>query len=204
MRIIAIAAIVRALAGCKATADRTVSEYAKVNRVDLVRFGHEVVYPNGSRDPSTAEAERLDSFLRDIQVTSNDMVLLDGGSPVRRAALGARLAYRNLKVRQTGNNGAAGRVKVIVERYVVTPPTCSDWSKPVGQDSENTPRSGFGCANTANLGMMVANPRDLIRGQTPGAAGGEAVSGAIRRYRAGKITKLQDDNSLDSFSGGSR
>ena len=34
---------------------------------------------------------------------------------------------------------------------------------------------------------MLADPGDLLRGRTLGPADGEALSGSIRRYRAGKI-----------------
>lgn len=201
MRILAMFLVIVALAGCKATADRPLSEYVKTNKVDLVRFGHEVMYRNGARDPSAEERWRLDAFLRNIQIGSGDIILLDGGSPEQRVALGARLAYRHLSVHQTGVDGAPGRVNVVVERYIVTPPNCPDWSKPMGEDFENTPIAGFGCANTANLGMMVVNPRDLIRGNTPGPADGEAVSAAIKRYRDGEIRELLEDDRTSSFEG---
>ena len=165
-------------------------------------FEHDVVYRNGARDPSGAERHKLDRFLREIQVGSGDTVILDGGLPAQRLALGARLAYRHLSVHQTGEDGSPGRVRVHVERYVVTPPNCPDWSKPMGEDGENTPMPGFGCANTANLGMMVVNPRELLRGSTPGPSDGQAVSAAIRRYRNGKITALPDDDRVSGFAGG--
>jgi pilus assembly protein CpaD len=199
MRTLLTLMVLVAISGCKATADRPLSEYTQKNKVDLVRFEHEVMYRNGARDPSNSERARLDAFFRNIQVGAGDAILLDGGSPGQRIALGARLAYRHLSVQQTGVNGTPGRVNVLVERYIVTTPTCPNWSKPVGEDSENTPMTGFGCSNTANLGMMVVNPRDLVRGSTPGPSDGEAVSAAVRRYREGKVTKLLDDDRASGF-----
>lgn len=202
MRILMTLLVIAAVAGCKATADRAPSAYTKENKVDLVRFEHDVMYNNGARDPSAAERAKLDTFLRDIRIGSGDYILLDGGSPDQRIALGARLAYQHLNVQQTHVDGSPGRVTVLVERYVVTPPRCPDWSKPMGEDSENTPMAGFGCANTANLGMMVVNPRELVRGTSPGPSDGEAVSSAIRRYREGKVTKLKDEDNVTGFVGG--
>lgn len=199
MRTLTILLVLVALAGCKATADRPIIEYTKKNKVDLVRFEHNVMYRNGERDPSVSERTKLDAFLRNIQIGSGDFILLDGGSPEQRIALGARLAYQHLSVHQTGEDGTPGRVNVFVERYVVTPPSCPDWSKPVGQDSENTPLTNFGCANTANLGMMVVNPRELIRGTTPGPSDGEAVSAAIKRYRQGETKELIEENRTSQF-----
>jgi pilus biogenesis lipoprotein CpaD len=202
MRILIALVVLAAIAGCKATADRPPSTFTKKNKVELVMFEHDVVFKNGARDPSQIERMKLDAFLNDIQVGPGDTVVLDGGLSEQRYALGARLAYKHLSVHQTGEDGVPGRVKVHVERYVVTPPNCPDWSKPMGEDSENTPMPGFGCANTANLGMMVVNPRDLLRGSTPGPSDGEAVSAAIRRYRTGKIKELPDDDRVSGFAGG--
>ncbi len=204
MRIIAIIGILIALAGCKATADRTPTEYVKVNKVDFLRFEHDVVYRNGTATPSRLEAERLANFLQEIQVGPSDTILVAGGTPDQRKAIRMQFAYRRLVAHETGVNGAPGRVRVAVERYVVTLPNCPDWSKPVGEDSENTPQANFGCATTANLGMMVANPRDLIRGRSPGSADGAAVTAAIKRYRDGKIRELIDDDRVTAFAGTDR
>ena len=69
----------------------------------------------------------------------------------------------------------------------------------MGHDSENTPGANFGCAITSNLGMMVANPRDLLRGRNPGPSDATAVSAAIARYRAGETRDLLDDENVKGF-----
>jgi pilus biogenesis lipoprotein CpaD len=199
-----VLAVFTVIVGCKATADRPPSQFTKKNKVELVKFEHDVVFRSGARDPSQIERMKLDAFLSEIQVGPGDAVILDGGLTDQRYALGARLAYKHLSVRQTGEDGTPGRVRVHIERYVVTPPNCPDWSKPMGEDSENTPMAGLGCSNTANLGMMVVNPRDLVRGTTPGPSDGEAVSAAIRRYRTGEITPLVQEESVDYTLSGQR
>lgn len=190
MRNIAIIGILIVLAGCNPTAERSETEYAKTNKVDFLRFEHDVVYRGGALDPSSLEAVRLSIFLREIQVQPSDTILVSGGTSGQRMALRRQFAYRRLVAHDTGVIGAPDRVRVAVERYIVTPPTCPDWSKPVGEDPQNTPPPNFGCATTANLGMMVANPRDLIQGRSPGTSDGAAVSAAIKRYRDGKIREL--------------
>jgi len=202
MRIFAGAFAMLFLAGCiTPSADRPVTAYKQVNKVDFVRFDHDVMYRNGEPRPSAAEMERLTAFLRDTQTGVGDAVFVAGGSPDQRRKLGAHLASNRLDVRDVGENGAPGRVSVIVERYIVTPPACPDWSKPVGEDFENTPGANFGCAITSNLGMMVANPGDLLRGRDPGASDGTAVTAAIRRYREGKTRELLGDDRVTTFSG---
>lgn len=196
MRILLTLVLAMTIGACSTTADRPKTSYVKKNKVELVMLQHDVAFRNGARNPSKAESRKLDTFLQDIQAGPGDTLILDGGLAEQRIALGARLAYRNLTVRQTGEDGSPGRVTVHVERYVVTPPDCPDWSKPMGNDSENTPQPGFGCANTANLGMMVVNPRDLIHGSTPGPSDGEAVAAAIKRYREGKVTPLKQEDKV--------
>ena len=50
--------------------------------------------------------------------------------------------------------------------------------------------SNFGCANERNLGLMVANPADLLRGREPGPADGDFAAFGIQRYRADKTEPL--------------
>ncbi len=51
------------------------------------------------------------------------------------------------------------------------------------RDDANVPSSRFGCANRRNLGAMVADPDDLRRPATPGAASDRTTTDAIRRSR---------------------
>ncbi len=87
-------------------------------------------------------------------------------------------------------------LEVVVRRYVVMAPNCIyeerdtnyDWSKdPIGTRQ-------LGCSNEQNLGMMLADPRDLIEGR-PGASSsaGRAAIG-IEQYRTGKIPALPEYN----------
>lgn len=45
--------------------------------------------------------------------------------------------------------------------------------------------AGFGCATTANLAAMVADPADLTRGREPGPPQGDAAFAAAARHRSG-------------------
>ena len=78
-------------------------------------------------------------------------------------------------------------MRVTVGRYLVVPPRCPNWAKPSQRDPLNQPASNFGCATTVNLGLMVADPADLVRGRTLGPADGSASMLSIQRYRAGQV-----------------
>lgn len=75
----------------------------------------------------------------------------------------------------------------------ITPPACPDWSKEPGTDFENLPTSNFGCATVTNLGLMIADPADLVRGRDPGPADGTVAAGAVERYRKGEVKELPDE-----------
>ena len=84
------------------------------------------------------------------------------------------------------------RVEVVLERYLVTLPACPDWSRESGTDFDNLPLSNFGCATQANLGLMVAEPKDLVRGRPLGPADGVQQAEGIVRYRTGKVVELEE------------
>ena len=79
-----------------------------------------------------------------------------------------------------------GSVKIVLGRFIVVPPACPDWSKRADGDAANRVSSNFGCATTMNLGLMVANPGDLVRGRTPGPADGAVSARRYKNYRDGE------------------
>ena len=52
----------------------------------------------------------------------------------------------------------------------------------------------MGCSNTANLGLMVADPLDLKEGRTMGPADGEFGALRIQRYREGEVQEFETDD----------
>lgn len=108
---------------------------------------------------------------------------------ISRHALGRRFPV-------TADDEATGwrlsrRVEVLARGVVVVEPACPDWSRPSATHPANLPTSNFGCATTLNLVRMVADPRDLVRGQPLDAADPTRTAGAVARYRADDIKPLQ-------------
>jgi pilus assembly protein CpaD len=86
----------------------------------------------------------------------------------------------------------------------VTPPPCPDWRKPATTDFNNQEGANFGCATETNLGLMVANPRDLVNGKTLGPADAEATAKAVQNYRENKVPEPKSSSTSESGgSGGS-
>ena len=93
---------------------------------------------------------------------------------------------------------ASMRTLQIVGRYVVIPPKCPDWTKQSGADPSNRVSSNFNCATTSNLGLMLADPGDLIRGRPKGPGDGVAASRLVRKYRDGKVAEPAAINTSSS------
>lgn len=147
------------------------SDLRKANRIDLVQFNHQINFDGGKSLPSDAEYDRFDAFANSIKLGYGDEVVLRGSAPARRDAMAAyiqRLGFPVVVQSEAGSKEDVGAntVKIIVNRHVVTPPACPNWSNFDGPEQRNTPGSNYGCAVDASLGYMVANPRDLVHGQT--------------------------------------
>ena len=167
----------------------------KENKVEPVRLVHDVRFPSGTRI-SPAELAQLNNFLSRHDVGYGDKVYVlretsGGGSDQRIDAVRRSLAAQGVQTFDLPSPEAQpGLVRIVINRYVVVPPNCPDWSKPATSDYSNTAMSNLGCANTSNLGLMVADPSELQRGREPGAADGTASALAIQRYRTDKIKPL--------------
>jgi pilus assembly protein CpaD len=193
------------------------AESPKTNKIDFVTNAHKVAFARGAATASTAQAKSLSDFIHDVGLTYGDQVTVDAG-PHAGSSAGDRLAARRLaavtamlrkmNVRTTVAtrptvDGAMTRDGVIVTvgRYVVTPPACPDRSKIDTDDFANTEASNYGCATATNLGLMVANPADLLHGEPAGAADGTFAARGVEEYRNGTLLKpLQSQ--LGSAGGG--
>lgn len=183
------------LAGCTpSTSEWTPAEAPKAPRVDYVRLQHEAVFKAGSPDLATGEAGGLTSFLDQAGVTSEDHVYFEAASDDRLSL--ARIGRLTKLADQQGVGArtlppvaglARDHVLIVVERYVVTPPDCPNWTSPAAGYHGNQPGSNFGCADATNFSLMVADPRDLVIGRTMDPARGDAAFAAVQRYRLGTV-----------------
>jgi pilus assembly protein CpaD len=163
-------------------------------RVDYVRFQHATAFAPGSAKLADGEAQSLAAFLDQAEVTPDDHVYFevahdDGLSASRISELSHEMSQRGIgatTLPASPSEVAADHMIVLVERYVVTPPNCPNWTKPAYGDHSNTMPSNFGCADATNLGLMVADPRDLVIGRSPGPPQGDPALAGYDRYVAGK------------------
>ena len=191
--------------------------------VDRADYRHSVYFATDRSVLTASERDRLLTFLRTVQPSARDSIRLEGHADERATELynlelAARRAeqvqafleeagYGNLTVTATAlgealpavpSTGPAAwqlnrRVEVVLERYLVTLPACPDWSRETGTDFDNLPLSNLGCATQTNLGLMIAEPKDLVRGRPLGPADGIQQAEGIVRYRTGEVVELQDE-----------
>ena len=209
------------VAGCTPDSGRwTPTEAPKENKIDFVTIQHQIHFAPGSATITTAETKALADFLRTVDFGYGDGATIDVG-PRGQSATADALASKRFDAvtvalrRQRVHAQPASKPTVegvlsrdtaivIVGRYVVTPPNCPDRTKPESDDYMNTTQSNYGCATATNLGLMVANPGDLVHGATPGPADGEFATRGVQLYRSGGVAKSLLPSISAVTSGGSQ
>jgi pilus assembly protein CpaD len=189
------------LAGCNpdAPAWNPADRSPQPMKVEFVRLQHPAAFTSGSDKLAGGESEKLMAFLSGAQVSGEDHVYFQAAPGDKLAAM--RIGALTREVGQQGVGASMmppasdvppNELRIIVERYVVTPPDCPNWTKDPTSNHENTVASNFGCATVTNFGLQVADPRDLVVGRTMGPEEGDPAIAAINRYRAGKPKGLKD------------
>ena len=192
-------ALASALGACTTDDTWTQAQARHATKVTLSRELHTVAYTGGGLQPGQPELERITALAR---ADSNSQPVQILYVPERGASLAPRRASELQRVLQARGIAAApptvldpgmaapGSVMIAATHYVATPPNCPDWSKRSESNHDNLPPSNFGCATERNLGLMVADPADLVRGRDYSGQDGSAAVNGIQRYRAGKIPPL--------------
>lgn len=153
---------------------------------------HDVHFAPGMERMSPAEGASLAAFLRRAGAHPGDTAIVAGDETGVGAARRARVieVVRSMGLAAKSEPTHADRAAVTVTLEGVTAfpfADCPYWQV-MGSDSGNAPGSNFGCASSANLYLMVADPRDLVAGREPGPADAEPGMRAVKVYREGVPT----------------
>lgn len=211
MKIYKLSALLFALLGGCApeVSDWTPAESPKENKVDRAVFTHKIHYPAHASSMDEREKKSLFQFLKKTVMSPLAVtVILEeyGGhskkriKDIQRELLKFGIPYELVTEdyeqddphQKHHKKDSGSGVEVIVERYVVIPPACADFSQSIGDAKQAQQQSNFGCADTTNFGMMVANPRDLIRGRPLGGSDGTVIAAGVERYRKDKVKQLME------------
>ena len=172
------------------------------NEVEMVRVPYSIHFGNDVPEISDAEITKLNHFLATSNVTYGDEFSID--FPLDRNGNLSEIdrkrqqyvsnllkdsgLYLSKNVTPYGMEPSPNTGRLLISKYVVTPPECGDWTQNSYPNYENAPLNNLGCATRANLGRMVANPRDLVIGATGAAADSEQSARAVENYRTRTIT----------------
>jgi pilus assembly protein CpaD len=180
------------LAAC--VAEYSKSEAPDTLRVDGAESRHELAFAAGSAYLAQPEVRKIDGWVLSGSIRPADRVAIAAGGPPglaeQRAGAISRELLRYGIVTQTLalDTVPANRAVVSIGRYAVTLPTCPNWSQSLQWDFTSAYTSNYGCANTTNLGLMVASPADLVSGQPFSGIDAVPAVNAINRYLTDKIT----------------
>lgn len=193
--------LVGVLGGCVTDSDwREVRNGATIPQprvtVDQVRVT--LAFPDAGRHLPDSERRRLMAFLQGSGARPGDRVHVIGSSlddpatvQARTRAIAPVLAALRLApsvpTNDLGlNDPAPGTLSLILRRYAVTVPGCPDMSDSLLGNFDNRTHSNFGCATAVNLGLMVEDPHDLLRGRDLGPMEGRYAARGAYAYLAGQ------------------
>lgn len=183
--------------------------------VERTLYRHTVDFPSDAVSLPAGDRDALLAFLRetgadrtaDVLVTVPAGAGADGPAQARRIAVMRVLRRYGFNPRRpdplTDVHDGGGDVRVRVARYHAVLPDCPNLARTTTSTYTNLPASNFGCATHRNLGLMVANPRDLLRGQEMGpTSGARAAKGVERYYRGDRWIPTDSDGSGGGGTGG--
>lgn len=191
--ILGLAIALGALQACDSPGEWTAVEAPKQLRVDFQRLTHTAAFPAGGTALARGEQESLAAFLQAAEVATDDPIYLEAAaedriSISRISALARELTHQGYSVATlpTARDAVpANTLLVVVERYVVTPPDCPNWTKSASDDHDNKATANFGYSRRYKEGCIIArskrqNSHAEYQGQRPGNI---QNIGAVRCYR---------------------
>ncbi|OZA94163.1 MAG: pilus assembly protein CpaD [Erythrobacter sp. 34-65-8] len=141
------------------------------------------------------EQQRLAGWFEAMDLRYGDRVSIDDPtmSGATRDAIAQMAARHGILVSEgapvTPGYVNPGTARVVLTRSTAYVPGCPDWSAQSDMNYNNATSPGYGCAINGNLAAMVANPEDLIKGQSGSGETVVATSNkAIGSYRDQKPT----------------
>lgn len=191
---------VLALGGCRSAFMEDAGRPRVEHRAEVEAFdlAHTVARSAAAESFDAAGRERLDAFMARQPASARSVVVVDAAQPEAEnlgETVAAWLRHQGYRPRgPVAASDAAAGVQVVVRRYAVTLPACPDYTKYPGDTFENRRHSNWGCATATNLGLMVADPGDLIEGRDIGPANGKVQAEAFKRYLDGETKAITPED----------
>lgn len=158
-----------------------------LNQPVVVRSDFVLDLPAADRGLSATERARLDHWFQSLGLGYGDHVFVDDGHGYGYAGRDVARTAAEYGILLSGGAPITagpvppGHVRVVVSRSTASVPGCPNWTPRRGPSSTS---SNYGCALNSNLAAMVADPNDLVLGQSGSVTGDANTSSkAIRVYR---------------------
>jgi pilus assembly protein CpaD len=190
-------ALSASLCASNAAAQRAVSNRTlySTNQPVVERTDYVINLSTDGNGLSRQEQSRLDAWFGSLRVGYGDKVYVEGDaySSGGRAHVAQVAADYGLLLNEgapvTEGTLQPGQLRVIVSRSEASVPGCPNWERTSGPGATS---ANYGCAINSNLAAMIADPGDLVLGQTGSVTGDAAISSkAIRAYRQAPPTGTQ-------------
>ena len=189
-----------------------VAEYSKSEapyqlRVDGAETRREIAFAAGSAYLPAGEVRKINQWVLDGSIRPADRVQIAVAGPPglaerRAAAISSELLRYGIVATTLALDALpANHAIVSIGRYAVTLPSCPNWSQSLRWEFTNAFTSNYGCANTTNLGLMVASPADLASGRPFTGIDGQPAVSAVNSYLTDRI-KRPPAITASPFSGG--
>lgn len=146
------------------------------------------------------ERARLDAFVADLAGSRPDALhaTVSGAHSEAQLRTVTRMLVRDgiapNKITVVPTSGRRmDEVTISVDRYVAAAPRCNPWGSIYTASSKknaNPTPTDFGCTDLENLGAMVADPHDLVKGESSPYADGTTAATAVSHYRLDEIPPL--------------
>jgi pilus assembly protein CpaD len=212
VKLLAATAAALSLAGCKTLDDPTrVAGWTLVDSsqrhpilVSQEPTTHLVRVTRNSNGLSAAQRAQLVDFSNHYRATdagnsrlvvavpsggANEVSAMTAVAEIRRLLTDQGFEESTISVEAFNAEGAKDApIRVSYLRYIAEPPQCGDWSTNLANEPTNLPYPNLGCANQRNLGVMVANPADLLGPRSQTERSGERRDQVWNKYVAGQPT----------------
>lgn len=204
--LLAVAGTLAACAGGPSNPGLTSLNQPVVSRTDYV-FD---VAANGDT-LSYSEQARVADWFEALELGYGDRISIDDPSPYGTA--GRRDAVAEIAGRYglllasrapvTAGQVAPGHMRIVVSRTQAEVPNCPNWDRGSTFNYSGSSTSNYGCSTNSNVAAMVANPEDLIRGQSGDSSGDpRTTSRAIGSYREATPTGTEGLQNEATSGGG--
>ena len=197
MRIVSIAVVAALGLSVSACGSTTANRSVNSERQPVVERSHYVLDVNtgGSGAMPSNEQRRLAGWFDALELGYGDRVSIEdpsySSSAAARGAVESLVSQYGLLVADiapvTQGQVPAGAIRVVVSRSTASVPGCPDWSHRSHTDFQGRTSDNYGCGTNSTMAAMIADPEDLVRGQSTDEEDQTRASKAIRAYRDKKV-----------------